>query len=240
MDLDFVLATEEAPHFLEVGTGSTARKPCFETWDRPANSEFIDCIVDTRLVNVCQDLKHLILLINEHSARKSRLPPPIFHSVISSTQLRLLELKGDVSCITDECLRLGVLAFLTIVAFQIPNGCGQSREDVKVKPGSTKQRPYLACHLRDACQAIEPSTPHLEKILFWVLTMGAMSVFDISKEEWLVEKWAYVSNKLHPNIFLWEDAREDLDSVLWIRCVHDEWGQKLYEQLMIRSRLKKK
>lgn len=77
-------------------------------------------------------------------------------------------------------------------------------------------------------------------MLFWALTIGAMAVFDISKEDWLVEKWAYLSNKLHPNVFLWEHAREDLDSILWIRCVHDEWGQKLFKQLMARSRLVKK
>lgn len=236
----FVLATEEAPRFLEVGTSAATRKPCFETRNRPENCEFVDCIVDARLVAVCQDLKHLIVMIGEHFARKSRLPHHVFHSVISSTQSRLLQMRDGVSCITDECLRLGVLAFVTIIAFRIPCGSGQSREDVEVKPGTAKQRPYLASHLRDACQAVEPSTPHLDRMLFWALTIGAMAVFDISKEDWLVEKWAYLSNKLHSNVFLWEHAREDLDSILWIRCVHDEWGQKLFKQLMARSRLVKK
>lgn len=45
-------------------------------------------------------------------------------------------MRDGVSCITGECLRLGVLAFVTIIAFRIPCGSGQSREDVEVKPGT--------------------------------------------------------------------------------------------------------
>ncbi|KAK7750566.1 hypothetical protein SLS62_007542 [Diatrype stigma] len=296
LDLAFVLATEEAPHFLEIRTASPAGTgfwdPCFgdddddddEAQDRQqppgiSNSQlaFAACLSDPRLVTVCHDVRRLVAMVDEQAPRRSRLLCSNVYSGVSSIERRLLRLEGcygvvsgppntNANTTADECLRLGLLAFMSVFDFQIPCGSGEEEKKENKNQKNTeganmtptqkkaKQRAYLVSHLRDACQAIEFSetgisdTPHLDRLVFWVLTIGAMSIFDVSREPWLVEKWALVLDKMHPDPqkqeekdprILWEHARADLDGFFWLRCVHDEWGQKMFERLrgMARSSL---
>ncbi len=231
MDLAYVLATEDAPRFLAADTDCVSWGPIFEVHDRLQDADFIDCLVDPRLVAVCRDLRHLINMVNENSIRKTRVSGHLFQPVISSIRSRLLKLRGDISDLADECLRLGILAFLTTTTFQSPTGGGNPCKDPGALNGTTKRRPYIASHLRNACQAVETSTPHLRKLLFWVLTICAMSVFDIHEEHWLVEKWRYILKEIPLGVSPWESAKAELKSVFWIDCVNNGPGRKVFDQL---------
>ena len=106
----------------------------------------------------------------------------------------------------------------------MPDGNGD-----EIKNGN--RYPYLVSRLREACRAIEASNPRISAILFWLLTMGTMAVFDPSDEKWTRQKWTDVARTLPNALTSWEGAHPWLQGVLWIPCVHDEPGKKAYKEL---------
>lgn len=238
LDLAYVAATGSVPIFLLRDSTPITWTPIFDAHHQLHDLEFTNSLTDPRLIIICHDLKHLTIMVNEHADQRSRIPGALFKSAVESIQSHLLQLGGDANCIIDECLRLGIMAFLTITLFQSPRGGGLSSRNTGVVQHPARQRNYIATHLRDACQAIEVSSPHLRKLVFWVLNVSAMSIYDIYEEPWLVEKWRYILDELIPGGqggLSWEGVKMELESVFWINCVHDELGHKLFNRLIARS-----
>ncbi|KAK7416875.1 hypothetical protein QQX98_004933 [Neonectria punicea] len=173
--------------------------------------QLVESLQDWRLTNIFQDLQHLTLSINEHVGSNVLFSGKSFQICVSSVQTRLLGLQGCLNDVLAEALRLGMLTFLS-TTFQVP------AHKVPYK--------YLARQLRMSCHAIEPSTPELRDILFWLLMMGLISALDVD-ELWVRNKWD-VTCDLNSS---WVDARERLRTVMWINCIHDEEGRRLFEKL---------
>jgi hypothetical protein len=187
--------------------------------------ESINGLVDPKLGSIFGDLQQVASRINSHWSQNELLQSSAFQPFQDSIQSRLLTLKDSLGDTTSECLRLGLLAFLVVTTFRVP-------DNRSIRANKARPYPYLTNGLREACFTIEPSTPRLSSLVFWLLTVGAMSVFDLEDEDWLVLKWTEVSKSL-PGVRLgWEDARIHLESLLWVRRVHDDLGRETYLKLM--------
>lgn len=160
------------------------------------NSTLFSIIVDLRLAIVVQDLKHLVDLINGHLDRGSLLSGLLFQDSLGSIQARLVQLQHHLKDTSDECLRLGMLAFIS-TTLRIP--------------GAKFPYKYLAEKLRSACQTFALETPTDEHLLFWLLMVGSISVFE-ADEPWSLPLWL----RLGASRLSWEDAQSRLQTTMWI------------------------
>lgn len=171
-----------------------------------------------RLATVFNDLRQLTFLINKYTNKNIRLDGSQFLDALCSIQTRLLYLKDTISDgssndnIAAECLRLGMLAYLS-TTFRAP--------------GRKTQPAYLTTQLRAICQRIEPSMLEIRDVLFWLLMVGTISVFDVH-EPWLRNKLDGILERR----LSWGEARGRLLSVMWIIAIHDDLGKEAYSELM--------
>ena len=287
LDLTYSLATGNTPLFINAGISSPESiswDPVFDLEPEPGDSAsdaeaFAAQIRDPRLATVFRDLRGVAEAANARVARGARVPGVPFRRTISAAQARLLLLRGGLTDVADECLRLGLLAFLSVAMFQSPATyrgslhalayardpsqdrgsvhhhqkqqqqhenaspavAGGTRSRTSLVAGrhdesQDRRRMHIASQLRDVCRAVEPSDPHLRRLLFWVLTVAAMSVFDVGEEPWLVGKWAHVAGEMETATHLlpsssWDAARAELRRVIWIDPILDAPGRKLYARL---------
>jgi hypothetical protein len=115
----------------------------------------------------------------------------------------------------QEFVCLGMLACLT-TSFKIP--------------GRRITYRYLADRFRQSCFAMlaRPEQRELEVLELWGLMMGAISVFDIEEEVWLLARGAEVAKDQGVE---WQDVQKRLQSIMWIGCIHDEAGNKMFEKM---------
>jgi hypothetical protein len=191
--------------------------------------ESINRLIDHTLLLTYSDLQEITAQLNQQSTVHELLDFSQYQLHYNSISRRLLELKAFPLNSISECFRLGLLAFLASATFRSP----------KAAPHAHGQFAYLTENYRQKCRSIDLSTPHISTLLFWLLTIGAISVFDIDEEVWLVKKWNAVTMTIPGIRLAWEDARSHLETVLWIRDAHEEIGKKAYQRLM-RSDLQQK
>lgn len=170
-------------------------------------------------------LQAITLQINE-KRHQGRLPDSsTFQATYEAAWTELLELNETLNDTLSECLQLTLLAFLTVTVFQIPN-------DRANHGGKSKLYPFLAKNLRKKWQGLEPTAQKSTPLLFWLLTVAAMSVFDVDTEDWLSVKWKRAAVEVLGIQTGWDHARRQLESVMWIPVVHDVLGQQIYSKLM--------
>ena len=214
LDLSWALSTGQRPRFY---TGHVSWDPYYTNPpvivhpDAAPSPKFNHCFQDIRLATVFQDLRHLASLISHHSRNNTRLSGDVFQESISSIQFRLLRIKPSDDHETDECLRLGMLAFLS-TTFRVP--------------GRRVPYSYLTKQLRASCRRLEPHTPEMKELLVWLIVMGSISVLE-PEEPWLRAKW----NTLATPRMSWNDLSHVLEDVLWIGCIHDEPAITAFEKL---------
>ncbi|KAI3318985.1 hypothetical protein HD806DRAFT_539687 [Xylariaceae sp. AK1471] len=181
-------------------------------------------VIDPRVLRVFRSLQEVTHNINILRAQ-GRLPhASTFQAFYDSALSRLLSLKDSLDDVTSECLRLGLLAFLTLTAYRASAN--------RLGPGNpTTLYPYLTNRFRDACRAVELSTPQLSTLMLWLLTIGAMSVFNVDSEDWLVEKWKEAAQVLPGVLLSWENVIGQLESVMWMRFIYDDMGHKVYDKI---------
>ncbi|KXH66318.1 hypothetical protein CSAL01_06821 [Colletotrichum salicis] len=212
--LSWSLGTGGTPCFFN---GPVSWESCFDAQSRDPNlgAEILSCDVvrDWRLAAVWQDLKHLVNLINHHLACNSLLDGSLFQGSLGSIQTRLVHLQDGIDNRSDECLRLGMLAFLS-TTLQIPGG----RFPYK----------YLAESLRNICQTTAGGTLENKNILFWLLMVCAISVFG-AEEAWLRPLWL----QFMVEHLSWDRARSRLQTVMWIDKLQGTLGQTAWAKLAL-------
>ena len=163
------------------------------------------------LAVVFRDFQSLVVLIDDHVTSGTLMSGEWFQFYVSSIQSRLLGMKDLLQTAADECLCFGMLALLTTM-FRVPT--------------SETTYDYLDRRLRDCCQRLVASTSTFGSILFWLLIVSRISVFRFD-EPWLRARW----HEITPPGMSWAAARRQLQSVIWIGCIHDEPGQQAFDQL---------
>ncbi|KAH0425525.1 hypothetical protein CcaCcLH18_10908 [Colletotrichum camelliae] len=209
--LTWALGSGGIPSFF---TGPVSWSPyferSFEARTDTIEAGLIEVFADERLAVVFRDLKHLVCLVNNHLANNSRLDGVLFQDCLGSVQARLVHLQGDLEDASDECLRLGMLAFLS-TTLQIPGG--------------KFPYAYLAATFRMACQNFITLTPVHEQLLFWMLIVGSTSVFE-PDEPCLRPLWLKLA---HPRLS-WHEARSNLQTIMWIDSMHGTMGQSAFSK----------
>ncbi|CAI0645160.1 unnamed protein product [Colletotrichum noveboracense] len=209
--LTWALGSGGIPSFF---TGPVSWSPYFErspeTRTNTIEVGLIEVFADIRLAIVFRDLRHLVCLVNNHLANNSRVDGLLFQDCLGSVQARLVHLQGDLEDASDECLRLGMLAFLS-TTLQIPGG--------------KFPYAYLAAKFRMACKNFIIRTPVHEKLLFWMLIVGSISVFE-PDELSLRSVWFTLA---YPKLS-WHEARSTLQTIMWIDSMHGTMGQSAFSK----------
>lgn len=215
LDLYLSLQTGEQPHLF---TSPVSWIPMFDSQppflagrreDYPYRVPSIDCVQDRRLIIIFRDFQFFVGLMNT-AASSNRLRDTDFQNFTFSIQYRLLQLQGVLDNVLDECLRLTMLAFLTIM-FPLP--------------GRPARYPYLASRFRECCCSVDAATPALQDLMLWFLIVGAISIYGVDVP-WLRERWQTVVPRM-----AWREARQRLQDIMWIDTIHDKTGRQAFEAM---------
>lgn len=184
-------------------------------------------LLDSRGTSIYGDLQSLSTQMNACWKRKEDLNYSTFQSIYDINLRRLVALKDSLADPASECFRLGLLAFLTTIMFRLPSTTSDGASEAT-------HFAYLTNSYRSACRSSASMLPRSNVLTFWVLIIGAMTVFADEDEEWLADKISTVTKTLSKTRLAWEDARDHMESILWLRSIHDEMGQRVYTKLMER------
>ncbi|KAF9881803.1 hypothetical protein CkaCkLH20_00949 [Colletotrichum karsti] len=213
--LTWALGSGEVPNFF---VGPVSWSPYFGAPlvadGDPLDAKLLGSIVDLRLQGTFSDLKRLVHLVNDHLANGLRLDGLLFQDSLGSIQTRLVKLQNGLEA-SDECIRLGMLAFLS-TTMQIPGG--------------KFPYAYLTDKFRNSCKTFIMRTPARERLMFWLLVVGSISVFE-PDEPWLV---SILAGLAAPQLS-WEEARSRLQDVMWIDGLHEKMGLSAFSELMHRT-----
>ncbi|KAJ5811053.1 hypothetical protein N7447_010569 [Penicillium robsamsonii] len=229
LDLMWCLTAGGAPLFLKgpVPWDLAFARPS-PSVDTELSLALSQAFTDPRLIIAFQDLQWLTELVNVHAGSNMRLNTSEFQPVLSSIQTRLLHLKDLLVDMPGEWLCLGMLAFLATM-FRVP--------------GRQVSYEHLADRLRRACRTLVPSESSsisqsisapmstnsgLQSVLRWLAIVCGVAVFGAS-EQWLRELWDGIAE---PNL-LWAETRTELKRVMWIGCIHDERGRRIFAALKL-------
>lgn len=173
----------------------------------------VNGLVEENLAVVFHDLQCFTYAINANVCKRTRWESNSFQNVVNSIQSRLLQLPSTPEQPLSECLRLGMLAFLTTTF---------------AMPGRRIPYTFLANRLQDLFDSSrDEALDEHQTVCLWALLVGAVSVLDI-EQDWVLEAWR--SCVPAPEIS-WKEARVRVSSVMWIDCIHDELGRKTFQQL---------
>jgi hypothetical protein len=115
----------------------------------------------------------------------------------------------------DEAVRLGLLAFSSHIFLQW--------QDISLS------YQYFPTTYKDCLVGLESVDDSSSRVLLWLLTIGAISVFRESDDVWL-KPW--IRENIHScELESWSEMQDILDSFMWIGLVHDEPGKKIFDSL---------
>ncbi|KAI0389655.1 hypothetical protein F5Y17DRAFT_111125 [Xylariaceae sp. FL0594] len=211
----------------------TEEQTAANTWSPPLPNCIVlasmGMVMDARVMAVFRTLQELNHRMSACWARGELLDAITFQDLTDWASSRLLSLRGAlVDDIESECLRLGLLCFMTLSSLQLL----EPRRGQAHLSGYA----YLAHNFRTALLAVDLASHQLSTLMLWLLTVGAMTVFDVDQEEhWLVKKWLEAAQALPGVLLSWEAATEQLESVIWMKRLHDDAGFKVYKKLISKT-----
>ncbi|RDW79356.1 hypothetical protein BP6252_03994 [Coleophoma cylindrospora] len=181
----------------------------------PPDLQFIENLVDDRVAAIFQDLQGLARSMNAATSSQRVMLASDFHAGVMSIQYRLFKLHSKLNDIISEWIRVAMLASLT-TTFQVM--------------GSRIKYQYLSNRLQELCCAVEVSTEELRPVMFWVLMVGTVALFD-SEEPWLSEKWRLDVLPLVRGL-QWEDAKRLLKRFIWIDACNGKAGRAIFNKII--------
>jgi hypothetical protein len=149
--------------------------------------------------------------INSARKRNRRLAKEILLNTMGSVMYRLLDMKDFDTNSPNEAIRLGLLAFTLHTFLNVQN----------MKPPQTE----FPLRYRRCLQSIEFSAK-AASIMLWLLTIGAISVFAPTDDDWLMPLLR--DQMTHCQISQWEGLHDHLKRFLWIGVLHDKPGESVF------------
>jgi hypothetical protein len=67
-----------------------------------------------------------------------------------------------------------------------------------------------------------------KELIRWILIVGAVSVFDVKDERWMVQRWRDI---VQGENMTWEEVRAGLKDIMWIDPLQDKLGRTAFEEL---------
>ncbi|KAI0117423.1 hypothetical protein F4814DRAFT_286769 [Daldinia grandis] len=191
-----------------------------------SEDEFLLVTLDAELVIAWRTMKQFCTLVNRAAAAGRKLPKIDLLDTMASVMYRLLHMcfaRGSPS----EVVRLGLLAFCSGVFLQ----------------WASVRLPYthFPTMYRDNLVNLEFPAPNNDcsginnfptpRLLLWLLTVGAVSVFGgVDNEAWL-KSWLRVNLDLC-GIDSWPAMCGALDSFMWVGVVQDGPGKAVFDSTM--------
>ncbi len=185
-----------------------------ETGSRNATTLFLDGL-DDDLGQAWRVMSEFCAVINLAASSKQLISTTNFLDAMASVMYRLLHM-GFANGSTNEAVRLTLLAFSSMAflhydRFGIPYT-------------------HFASSLRDCLSRLEPSAVS-PQLLLWLLTIGALSVFDINAA---ADRWVgtlLLSSMDLCEVRSWNQMRRQLVAFLWIDILHDHPGMAIFDSL---------
>jgi hypothetical protein len=67
--------------------------------------------------------------------------------------------------------------------------------------------------------------------MLWLLTIGSISLFDISNETWLREYMREYIRRCQ--VKTWKEMQDILESFMWIALLDEHLGKQIYDELSL-------
>ncbi|KAF2708916.1 hypothetical protein K504DRAFT_408203 [Pleomassaria siparia CBS 279.74] len=180
----------------------------------PDNTELMPRIENDDLATAWRVMKRFCSLVSLGAQTQRMIHPDLIHNTATAVVYRLLHM-SFASDSVDETIRHGLLAFSYHVFLQW--------QDIKLPNHSFSslfQQRILELTL---VHGISP------QLMVWLLMTGAISVFRILDEAWLMEHLRKYVDKCH--VKTWKDMQYMLKSFMWISLLDEESGEKIYNSI---------
>jgi hypothetical protein len=214
--------------------------PTFQMYVRP----------DPRLLNVWADLRAFSKLVNDATARRSKVSAEIAMRLATSVPHRLERLGREaearvstahqyrhvpVTSVHDslslhELLRLCMLAYAKMLLMKLP-GIGRKMTFLADGLRNVLTAWHADLELRQACGDVSGDVMGVWKLVLWGAFVAGVSIFEDFDEEWLRELLVQGLSVL--GLRSWAEAREELKGFLWIDVVFDQPGKRSFHQCCV-------
>ncbi|KAK8015609.1 hypothetical protein PG991_008497 [Apiospora marii] len=202
-DLGIALLTDSKPRFF---LQPAEPIPDWHTSSRP---------LDEDLAKAWQITRTFCLLANLGTQTRMLLPPETIHGTMTAVMYRLFRM-GFTAGSLDETVRLGLLVFTYHIFLQWQD----------IRPPS---HGISAAYHQSLRHHVSGNGSVSSEIMVWLLMTGAVSVFNISEDDWLRVSLREHMDMCH--VRTWKDLQEVLKSQLWIQLLDDESGKHIYDSL---------
>ncbi|KAK8108705.1 hypothetical protein PG984_014506 [Apiospora sp. TS-2023a] len=219
-DLGIALLTDSKPQFFLQPSEPIPEYP-EQLFSKPITklrpeqgTDFISTL-DEALAEAGQATRSFCLLANLGTQTRMLIPPETIHETMTAVMYRLFHM-GFTPGSLNETVRLGLLVFTYHIFLQW--------QDIRPPSHgiSTLYRQSLLHHVSDG-GSIPPKT------MVWLLMIGAVSLFNISEDDWLRDSLRKQLDIYH--VRTWKDLQEILKSQLWIQQLDDRSGKHVYDSL---------
>ena len=140
----------------------------------------------------------------------------IIHDTMTSVMYRLLH-KSFAAGVIDKAVQLGLLAFSYHLFIQW--------QDIKLP------YQYFPKTYQDCIQSLRVADSVSPRLMLWLLTIGSISLFDISNETWLRE---YMREYIHRcQVKTWKEMQDILECFMWIALLDEHLGKQIYDELFL-------
>ena len=217
-DLSITLLMNLDPIFFNQADKLTLKLPSrvLETPDTTITSakttQFLSSLNED-LAKIWFATKKFCLMVNMDAETGTPLQPATIHETMTSVMYRLIHMKFSPGT-PDETVRLGLLVFTHHIFLQ-----GQNIR-IHCEEFSQNYRNHIM-------GGMAVSVPH--SVMVWLLIVGAVSLFDPSREPWLGNSLLEWTWKLGLNS--WEDLQAVLMESMWIPILDGHAGAQIYNSI---------
>ncbi|KAK3670002.1 hypothetical protein LTR78_010101 [Recurvomyces mirabilis] len=170
-------------------------------------------VIDAGLVGAWSIMRRFGLLVNLGSQTERLVSAKVINETMTSVMYRLLCMRYSPGSF-NEGVRLILLAYCY-------HGFLQWR-DIKLPCR------HLQNALRESTLALQEDGVASARFMLWMLMVGAVSIFDVQKEEWLGATLRYHARSQRRS---WTEVQDILKSFLWIPLLDGEPARSIWDSL---------
>ena len=170
-------------------------------------------LIDAGLAGAWSVMRRFGLLVNLGTQTQRLISTKVINETMTSVMYRLLYMRYPSGSL-NEGVRLILLAYCY-------HGFLQWR-DVKLPC------PHLQNVFREGTLALQQNGEVSARFILWMLMVGAVSIFDVQKDEWLGATLRYHARSQQRS---WTEVQDILKSFLWIPLLDDEPARSIWDSL---------
>ncbi|KAI1390318.1 uncharacterized protein F4822DRAFT_428656 [Hypoxylon trugodes] len=202
----------------------------------PPSDELFLSTLDPLLSTPWLELRKFSALVNRAHSTGRKMPKDYLLDAMASTTYRLIHKPPSPRGSLDEAVRLGLLAFASTLFLQWV-GVRQPQTHFPIsyqEALANLEFPDPNPNNSDNENGGDNPKPISPRLLLWLLTVGAVSVFsEVDCATWL-NPWLLVNIELC-GVRSWSDMQEVLHSFMWVGLLHDVPGKMVYDSAISSS-----